>query len=79
MENPGSWGPVEKAVHKALQDHERAIERRVYGGSKVKVIAAAARQATLHELRRIAVETSKGDERLVNYVDALIARLHETS
>lgn len=73
MENPSTWGPVEKAVSEAMKQHDAARASGVIGASAVKVVAEAARQATLAELRRAAVATAKGDDRLIDYVNALIA------
>jgi hypothetical protein len=49
MENPATWGPVEKTINKAMNDWEEAHFARppLAGASEVYCIAAALREAGL--------------------------------
>ncbi len=47
MENPATWRPAEKVIHKALNDFEESQRAGIIGRSKMKAIADALREAGL--------------------------------
>ncbi len=47
MENPATWGIVEKTINKALQEHMAAVNSGMIGGSPEAAITKALREAGL--------------------------------
>lgn len=47
MENPATWGPVEKTIDAAMQEAEKRQSQGVVGLSNVRIIADALRAAGL--------------------------------
>lgn len=45
MENPNTWGPVEKTIAKAITDADKAFANGVMGKSIVRYISDALREA----------------------------------
>jgi hypothetical protein len=46
-ENPLTWDIVERTIAKAMRKHEEAMKAGIVGGTSVKVIAEALREAGL--------------------------------
>lgn len=48
MENPATWGPIEKTIHRVIQEHEETRARKMVGGYSLEAkIAHALRDAGL--------------------------------
>lgn len=47
MENPASWGKLERVIHDALREYDAEQERGVIGASRAAVVATALRREGL--------------------------------